>query len=120
MSRQPSLLVARRHDALVPRIRELKAEHPFWGDRRIWAYLRGVEQRPVNQQRMLRLLREHPLLVRPDVRLRAQQTPTRSTPKPTKPHEWWGIDRTKVLVQGVGWIAIVIVLEWATKLIVGY
>jgi hypothetical protein len=31
MSRPPSPIVAQRHDALVQRIRELKAEQPFWG-----------------------------------------------------------------------------------------
>ena len=120
MSRQPSPLVARRNEALVQRMRELKAEHPFWGYRRSWAYLRFVEQRTVNKKRVLRLMREHQLLVQPNVRLRAKRTPTRSKPRPTKPNEWWGIDMTKVLVQGIGWIYIVIVLDWYTKLIVGY
>jgi hypothetical protein len=104
----------------VQRIRELKAEHPFWGYRRIWAYLRFVEQRPVNKKRILRLMREQQLLVRPNVRLRAKRTPTRSKPKPTKPNEWWGIGLTKVPVQGFGWVYIVIVLDWYTKTIVGY
>jgi putative transposase len=35
MSRQPSPVVAQRNAALVQRIRELKAEHPFWGYRRV-------------------------------------------------------------------------------------
>jgi putative transposase len=39
----------------LPRIEALKAEHPFWGYRRIWAYLRRVEHLPVNKQRILRL-----------------------------------------------------------------
>ena len=46
MSRRPSSLVAQRNTALVQRICALKAEHPFWGYRRIWAYLRFVEQLP--------------------------------------------------------------------------
>jgi putative transposase len=37
MSRQSSPIVAQRNEALAQRIRELKAEHPFWGYRRIWA-----------------------------------------------------------------------------------
>jgi hypothetical protein len=41
-------------------------------------------------------------------------------PRPTKPNAWWGIDMTKVLVQGFGWIYIVVVLDWYTKTIVGY
>jgi putative transposase len=120
MSRHPSPIVAQRNDALVQRIRELKAEHPFWGYRRIWAYLRFVDQRPVNKKRVLRLLREHQLLVQPNRQLKAKRTPTRSKPKPTKPNEWWGIDMTKVLVQDMGWVYIVVVLDWYTKTIVGY
>jgi putative transposase len=71
-----------------------------------------VEQRPVNKKRIWRLMREHHLLVPPNLRLKAKRTPTRSKPKPTKPNEWWGIDMTKVLVEGVGWVSIVIVLDW--------
>jgi putative transposase len=120
MSRQPSPQVAQRNAALVQRIRELKAEHPFWGYRRIWAYLHFVEQQPVNKKRILRLMREHQLLVNSNQRLRAKCTPTGKKPRPTTPNEWWGIDMTKVLVEGVGWIDIVVVLDWYTKLIVGY
>lgn len=120
MSRQPSPLVAQRNAALGHRIRALKAEHPFWGYRRIWAYLHFVEQLPVNKKRILRLMREHGLLVSPNLQLRAKRTPTRSKPKPTGPNEWWGIDMTKVLVQGFGWVYIVVVLDWYTKTIVGH
>jgi putative transposase len=56
LTRQRSLRVAERDDHLLPRIQALKAEHPFWGDRRIWAYLRFVEQLPVNKKRILRLM----------------------------------------------------------------
>jgi transposase InsO family protein len=120
MSRQPSLRVVQRNQGLLERIQALKAEHPFWGYRRIWAYLRFVEQLPVNKKRILRLMREHHLLVTPQQRLKAKRTPTRSKPKPTRPNEWWGIDMTKVLVQDVGWVYIVVVLDWYTKTIVGY
>jgi transposase InsO family protein len=44
----------------------------------------------------------------------------RSKPKPTKLNEWRGIDMTKVLVHGVGWVYIVVVLDWYTKAIVGH
>jgi transposase InsO family protein len=108
-----------RHEDLLARIRALKAEHPFWGYRRIWAHLHVVEQLPVNKKRILRLLREQHLLVLPNRRLKAKRTPTGRKPKPTKPNEWWGIDMTKVMVEGFGWIYIVVVLDWYTKTIVG-
>jgi putative transposase len=120
MTRRRSLQVVQRDTQLLPRIQELKAEHPCWGYRRIWAYLRFVEQQAVNKKRILRLMREHHLLVKPNLKLKAKRTPTRSKPRPTKPNEWWGIDMTKVLVEGFGWIHIVLVLDWYTKTIVGY
>lgn len=100
-----------RDERLLPRIQALKAEPPCWGYRRIWAYLRFVEQLPVHKKRIWRLMREQHLLVPPNVRLNATRTPMRSQPKPTTPNEWWGIDMTKVLVEGVGWVYIVIVLD---------
>lgn len=109
-----------RDAGLLPRIEALKAEHPFWGYRRIWAYLRFVEHLPVNKKRILRLMREQHLLVQPSLRLRAKRTPTGSQPRPAQPHEWWGIDMTKVMVTGFGWIYIVVVLDWYTTKIVGY
>jgi putative transposase len=109
-----------RDERLLPCIYTLKAAHPFWGYRRIWAYLRFVEQQAVNKKRILRLMREHQLLVPPNLRLKAKRTSVGSKPKPTKPHEWWGIDMTKVLVEGFGWIYIVIILDWYTKKLVGY
>jgi putative transposase len=106
--------------SLLQRIQALKAEHPFWDCRRVWAYLRCVEQLPVNKKRILWLMREPHLLVKPNPRLKTKRTLTRSKPKPTQPNEWWGIDMTTVLVQGVGWIYIVVVLDWYTNAIVGH
>jgi putative transposase len=120
MSRHKSPLVVRCNESLLQRIQELKAEHPFWGYRRIWAYLCFVEERAVNKNRVLRLMREHHLLVKPHLTLRDKRSPTGSKPRPTKPNEWWGIDMTKILVEDFGWVYIVVMLDWYTKKIVGY
>jgi putative transposase len=114
------LRVTQSDEELVPCIQALKAEHQFWGYRRIWAHLRFVQQRAVNKKRLLRLMRAQPLLVPPHLRLKAKRTPTGSKPRPTKPHEWWGIDMTKVMVAGFGWVYIVVVLDWYTEKVVGY
>jgi putative transposase len=111
MKRRRPLQVVQRDADLLPRIQQLKVEHPFWSYRRIWAYLRFVEQLPVNKKRVLRVMREHHLVVTPKRRLK---------PKLTKPNEWWGIDMTKVLVERFGWVDIVLVLDWYTKTIVGH
>jgi putative transposase len=104
----------------LERLQALKAEPPCWGYRRLWAYLRGVDQLPVHKKRLLRLMREHHRLVPPQQRLQAQRTPTRSHPKPTRPHAWWGMDMTTVLVQDGGWVDSVVVRDGSTKTIVGY
>ena len=120
MRRQPSLRVAARNTAILQRIVALKAAHPFWGYRRCWATLRYVDGLAVNKKRVLRLLRQHALLVTPNQHLKACRTPTTSKPRPTRPNEWWGIDMTKVLVESFGWVYVVVVLDWYTKKFVGY
>ena len=74
MTRCASATVAQRNASIVPRIKTLRAEHPFWGYRRIWAHLRFVDGLPINRKRVLRLMRIHALLVKPNVRLKATRT----------------------------------------------
>jgi putative transposase len=69
---------------------------------------------------VLRLMREASLSVKPHLRLKAKHTPTGNKPKPPRPNGWWGIDMTKVLAEGLGWVYVVLVLDWYTKKIVGY
>jgi putative transposase len=120
MKRRASKSVEERNSAVVARIRELKADHPFWGYRRIWAHLKYVDGLEVNRKRIFRLMQRHELVVKPDTRLKAVRTPQKSKPRPVRPRQWWGIDMTKVLVEGFGWMYVVAVLDWYTKKIVGY
>ena len=106
------LRVVPRDEDLLPRLQALKAEHPSWGSRRMWAYLRGMERWPITKERGWRLMREHPLLVPPNLRRNARRTPTARQPKPTRPHAWWGMDMTTVLVGGFGWGYVVVGLDW--------
>lgn len=75
---------------------------------------------PINKKRVVRLLRTHGLLVNPNARLKATRTPTRGNPRPTAPNHSWGIDMTKGLVKPVGWVSLVLVLDWYTQKIVGH
>jgi hypothetical protein len=59
MSRRRSPTVDQRNAPVLAQIQALKAEHPFGGDRRIWAQLRFSEGLAVNKKRILRLMREH-------------------------------------------------------------
>ena len=117
--RRPSLSVASRNEPVVERIRAIKADHPFWGYRRVWAYLRYVDGLSVNKKRVYRLMREHNLTVKANLKLKAKRLSNRSKPRPDRPNQWWGIDMTKVMTDS-GWVYIVIVLDWYTKKIVGH
>ena len=120
MKRTESARVIESNVMIVERIRELKAEHPFWGYRRIWANLKYVDGLEINKKRVLRLMQKHELIVKPQSNLKATRVPQRSKPKPDKPNQWWGIDMTKTMVQGFGWVYIVVGLDWYTKKVVGY
>ena len=105
-------------EALLERIRALCGDHPFWGYRRVWAWLRFREHDQVNKKRVYRLMRKASLTIKRRPKP-VTRTP-RSKPKATRPKQYWGIDMTKFLVESVGWVYLVIVLDWYTKKIVGY
>jgi putative transposase len=120
MKRRESQQIIERNEPLLEQIERTKAEHPFWGYRRVWAYLKYAREFEVNKKRVLRLMQKHNLLVKPNMALKACRTPQRSKPKPDRPNQWWGIDMTKVMVEDYGWVYVVIVLDWYTKKLVGY
>jgi putative transposase len=117
--RRSSESVAKRNTPIVQRIRQIKAEHPFWGYRRVWAHLRFIDGLVINQKRVLRLMRAHELTVKPNQKLKAKRLSTRPKPRPDRPHQWWGIDMTKVMTE-TGWGYVVIALDWYSKKIVGH
>ena len=117
--RNTSHSVTLRNECLLERIKDIKAGHPFWGYRRVWAYLRYIDGLLVNKKRVYRLMREHNLTVKPNTRLIAKRLSERTKPRADRPRQYWGIDMTKVLSK-TGWVYVVIVLDWYTKKIVGH
>jgi len=117
--RRKSDSVALRNQYILERIKSIKAEHPFWGYRRVWAYLRYIDGLIVNKKRIYRLMRENNLTVKPNTRLIAKRASEKPKPRADKPKQWWGIDMTKVISK-TGWVYVVIVLDWYTKKIVGH
>lgn len=114
--------VEERNKDLLGRIEELKGEHPFWGYRRVWAYMRFREGLNINKKRIYRLMKENMLLVSIETRLKAKRGkyPYRAKPRAESPNSIWGIDMTKVMIEGSGWVYLQVVLDWYTKKIVGY
>jgi putative transposase len=93
--------------------------HPFWGYRRVWAWLRHREGIMVNQKRVRRLMKEHNLMATQMVH-KAKRKVLRDKPRADRPRQFWGIDMTKFIVTALGWVYLVIVLDWYTKKIVGW
>ena len=48
------------------------------------------------------------------------RTPERSKPRTDKPRQYWGMDWTKFIIPSIGWVYLMIVLDWYTKKIVGW
>lgn len=107
--RGPYSKVPARNIELLERVRALKADHPFWGYRRIWAHLHFVDERIVDKNREYRLMKEHRLTARGSLLLKAKRKPIGHKPRPSRPNQWWGIDMTKVMIEGFGWVYVVIV-----------
>lgn len=99
-------------------IKALKAEHPLWGYRRVWAYLKFRRNWFVGQNRVYRLMKTHGLLVPKNAALKAKRT-HRSKPVASKINQYWGMDMTKVKLPG-GWRYLHVVKDWFTKEIVGW
>lgn len=118
--RKSSLKVQRRNAPILERIQALKAEHPFWGYRRIWAHLNFIDKRAINKKRVLRLMKQHHLLVSAETRLKAKRTSDRPKPRAEKPNQIYGIDMTKIKLKTEGWAYLVFVIDWYTKKIVGH
>lgn len=112
-------IIAADEEKLVERIKAIKLAHPFWGYRRVTAWLRYRERILVNQKRVRRLLKEHGLMGTKRV-YKAKRTGARCKPHAERPKQFWGIDMTKFIVNALGWVYLVIVLDWYTKKIVGW
>jgi len=120
MKRAKSLSVLKRNESLLVHIKEIKADHPLWGYRRIWSYLKYRQGLSVNKKRIYRILKEQDMLVTPQARLKARRGPMKSKPQAVRPNQFWGIDMTKILLSGWGWLYLVVVLDWHTKEIIGF
>lgn len=64
-------------------------------------------------------MRENNLTVK-NKEYKAKRTPVKKKPRPDRSNQWWGIDMTKFIVDNLGWVYLVVVLDWHTRKIVGY
>jgi transposase InsO family protein len=104
---------------LIEKIQAIKTEHPYWGYRRIRAWLVHREKFIVNEKKVRRIMKEQGLSVLQMVH-KVKRTSSKSKPKAEQPKQFWGIDMTKFTVNALGWVYLVIVLDWYTKKMVGW
>jgi len=104
---------------LLLKIRAIKAEHPFWGYRRITAWLRHREGVFVNHKTVRKIMKDNGLLASQTVHSAKRKSEGRK-PRAQRPKEIWGIDMTKFMIPSIGWAYLVVVLDWYTKKIVGW
>jgi transposase InsO family protein len=117
--RKAEIIPEVRDRNLLERIQGIKTEHPFWGYRRVRAWLLHRGKMRVNEKRVRRVMKENGLMATQTVH-RAKRRPQRSKPRAERPRQYWGIDMTKFLIPVLGWVYLVIVLDWYTKKIVGW
>ncbi len=119
VKRQRPLKRKQADDQLTHAIAQIKENHPFWGYRRIWAWLRRRNGLTVNDKRVYRIMKERSLLCpRKPLRKIADREP-REKPRATRSNQFWGTDMTKIYIEHIGWVYIVIVLDWFSKKVVG-
>jgi transposase InsO family protein len=109
----------KRYEPLIGIIKQIKSEHPFWGYRRVRAYLHYKRGVLLSYKFTYRLMKENGLLV--DVkRYKATRVAQKEKIQAEKINQVWGTDMTKFYVDTVGWLYLVVVLDWFTKKIVGW
>lgn len=104
---------------IIPLIKNLKAQHPYWGYRRIWANLNHNMKTKYNKKRIYRIMKQNGLLLSKINSNKALRT-KKSKPVATRPNQYWGIDMTKIKIKYTGWVYITIVIDWYSKKLVGY
>lgn len=105
---------------IIERIKELKTTHPFWGYRRIHAWLVHREGKRINIKRVRRIMKEQGLEVKRKEYKAKRREEKGSKPKAERPRQYWGIDMTKFFLNGVGWIYLIVILDWYSKKVVGW
>ena len=112
---------------LVERIKEICAEWPCYGYRRATAELHATGCR-VNHKKVMRLMREHGLSVRPRRRFVATTDSNHDGPifpnlaknvVPTGPNQLWVADITYIAI-AVGFVYLAAVLDAWSRRVVGY
>ncbi len=80
MRRRRSNSVIERDKLLLEEVKGIKAEHPFWGYRRIWTYLKYIKGKRIGKNRVYRVMKENNLLVSKEIKNNPHQGLNYKTP----------------------------------------
>lgn len=109
--RKASISRLSANQTLYDQIALIKQEHPLWGYRRIWTYLRYRKGVVVGKNRIYHVMGKYGLLVQKNDRLRAKRYVGRPKPRATRLNEYWGMDMTKIMFP-CGWWYLHVVKDW--------
>jgi len=105
---------------IINRMVDIKKDHPNWGYRRVWAYIRYRDGVIVGKNRIYRLMSDANKLVPHNDKIKASRTASRSKPVAKVPNQFWGTDMTKIYISSWGWVYLHVVLDWFSKEIIGH
>lgn len=88
MRRHRAQSTHKRDQELLAIIEPIKTDHPLWGYRRIWAYLKYRQNYSTGINRIYRVMKEHNLIVTKQQRLRARRGPMRAKPRSHQPNHF--------------------------------
>ena len=86
---------------ILATIKGIKQSHPFGGYHRVRAWLKYQDDLPVGYKRIYRLMQKHEFLV-PKTRYRAKRQPMGCKLRAARPRQFWGLDKTKFMIPGLG------------------
>jgi len=105
-------------EKVVEEIKTLVKEHPYWGYRKVHANLKRRKKYKIGKKKVQTIMKTYGLMSQKKkfkpVRV------TREKPQADRPNQYWGTDMTKFLIPTLGWIPLVIVIDWYTKKILGF
>jgi len=103
---------------ILEEIRSLIQQHPFWGYRKVHAFLKFRRHYRIGKKRVHRIMKADGLMG--EKKRFKPLRPMRSKPRANRPNQFWGTDMTKFLIPDLGWVSLVVVMDWYTKMVLGW
>lgn len=80
-------------------------------------YVDGLK---ISKHRVERLMKQHNLQMKKNIKLKVIRRTDTKKLKPSRSNWWWGADMTKVMMERLGWVYVVIIIDCYTKKVFGH